>query len=163
LGFAGSTHHWDTSPSATLASSPWTHTTSGYPPFGYGTGSTTTGIPATHLRWTPAQSQSHRSLRYPSPTKSISLQALLCPSYAWDDWTPAPQTPAQQALQSYSSMWNTGALTHWDRHQPGVRQPHPKTCQEPCLLSRASPSSTGFPDNPPPSSCWAALEGSKHA
>jgi hypothetical protein len=39
--------------------------------------------------------------------KPTALQALLSPSYAWNDRTPPPQaTPTHQALPGSSSVWN---------------------------------------------------------
>jgi hypothetical protein len=80
----------------------------------------------------------------PPHLQPTALQALLSPSHEWDDWSPTP--PIRPCLAP-ALCGTTQALPHWDRHHPGVRQPHPPACQEPHPLGRASPSSTGFPDN----------------
>jgi hypothetical protein len=83
----------------------------------------------------------------PSP-KPTALQVLLSPSYAWDDQTPPlglslPIRPCQAP----ALCGTIGAPPCWDGHQPGMRQLHPATCQEPHPSGGAGPSSTGFPDN----------------
>jgi hypothetical protein len=79
--------------------------------------------------------QSHSSPGYPPPLEPTTLQALLSPSYAWDDRTPTTRTPPPIR----PSVWKNWSPAHWDKHQPGVRQPHPPAHQEPHPLGRNWP------------------------
>jgi hypothetical protein len=164
-GHASSTHHQDTCSSVMLASSLRAHIMLGYPPFGCTAGSMTTGIPATLPCQTPAWSWSHSLPGYMLPPKLTTLQALLSPSYTWNDRTTNPWTYLSiRPCWAPAMCGMTGAPPCWERHQPSVRQPHPIACQEPCPSGRAGTSSSGFRDNHSIRLLLGLqLEGSKHA
>jgi hypothetical protein len=83
-----------------------THTMTGYPPISHAARSKTTRIPTPWPRQTPARSRSHGLLGCPDP-QPTTVQALLSPSYVWNDQTSTPQTPpAHQAQMGCSSLWN---------------------------------------------------------
>jgi hypothetical protein len=116
---------WDTCPSVVPAI-PRRNTRLSWP--------MTTRIPTTSL---------HQTLALPLPPGHCpSGSAEPQPCVEW----PEPTQPIRPCLAP-APCGTTGALSCWDRHHPGVRQPHPPACQETCSLCGAGPSSTGFPDN----------------
>jgi hypothetical protein len=136
----------------------------------------------THTQWEPATRpcrwiHNHRDPRH----QSVLVPAWIGPTAHQDTrpspWAHCPSGPAEpqprmgprtptspiRPCLTPAPCGMTGTLCRWDRHHPGVRQPHPRACQEPHTLSGASPSSTGFPDKRSTRIAGLPLEGSKRA